>query len=128
MIDTYISSNNLISFIYNTHKNKIINILLMEGVLRKWRFFHALIFYNIRLLIFEACIATNRIFKNISISLVSLFLGFRSGVGNFCSRQARFQETISLQARLIEEKTFAGHSIFEKLFFKIQKIYIRANV
>ena len=51
----------------------------------------------------------------------------RTGVGDFSSRRARFTERSSSWARL-KEKFFRGHIIFEKFYFKIKKIYIRANV
>ena len=34
----------------------------------------------------------------------------------------------SRQDRLKEKKSFAGHYIFEKCYFKIKYIYIKANV
>ena len=40
------------------------------------------------------------------------------GVGNFSSRRAR----------LNLKKSFAGHNIFEKIYFKIKRLYIRTNL
>ena len=46
----------------------------------------------------------------------------------WATQRAKFTEENYLRVRLKEKRSFAGHSIFKKFYFKIQPIYIRANV